>query len=210
MQKQIPMKRNPPISHLLFILLSFHPTGKKAPLRGAFFLLFFLRPLRRGAQTPPPPPHTGSGGTLFGGTAFHQLPQHFAAPSRTEAGWLPPPRRTVKANPSTLASPARTSSSPQGGFYRQKLPTGGQEMRTGNLEERPYTRYHTQIQHFTAPSRTGAGWMLPPRRTAKARPSFPASPTKVNSSPQGGSHCQTPPMGAERGGRGNPASRKPG
>lgn len=54
MQKQIPMKRNPPISHLLFILLSFHPTGKKAPLRGAFFLLFFLRPLRRGAQTPPP------------------------------------------------------------------------------------------------------------------------------------------------------------
>ena len=147
MQKQIPMKRNPPISHLLFILLSFHPTGKKAPLRGAFFLLLFLRPLRRGAQRPQSP-HTGAGGAFFRGATlyqYHTQSQHFAAPSRTEAGWLPPPRRTAKARPSSPASPAKASSSPQGGFYRQKLPTGGQEMRTGNLEERPYTRYHTQI-----------------------------------------------------------------
>lgn len=108
MQKQIPMKRNPPISHLLFILLSFHPTGKKAPLRGAFFLLFFLRPLRRGAQTPPVP-HTGFGGALFRGTAFHQLPQHFTAPSRTEAGWSPLPgtqQRPIRLPPPPRPGPA--------------------------------------------------------------------------------------------------------
>ena len=73
MQKQIPMKRNPPISHLLFILLSFHPTGKKAPLRGAFFLLLFLRPLRRGAQTPHSPTR-GLGAPFLGerpSTSYH-------------------------------------------------------------------------------------------------------------------------------------------